>query len=407
MIPGHLLGDLSFRGYVIGRVPLFSLAEHSYGFHHDSAFEAFFLQFAGDLMSLANIALILVVISVTAAAAIELSPAFAAIGFGVNVSLSEIGFHFLIESALIDIAHFILIDTDELVTGENIAVGSDSDVVVAAAAAAQALDSARTLIEVEHEVEEVELIAFFLVIEDLLGEFFVLSEDFREVLVSESVLIAFAYDRLNGDLVESGIAEGENVFGEVLVLIGEGTADVVLLIASSGNQLLVLGENNIVAALTVSEDAEVVVDLLATVDGEDDVGHFAVDEIDFFVVQQQAVGSYSEAEFFIILSLTGACVLHDLLDNAEIHKWLTAEEVQFQVRSVAGVFQQEVDSVFTGLIGHEFSALTEVACRSEAVLASELTVVSDIEAHSLYWGSNGVLCVLFVIVHGEENFIVI
>ena len=136
-----------------------------------------------------DVAHILVVVGVAAAAAIELRPALAAVGLGVDVSCCKISLHLLIERAVVDIAHFVLVDAYELVTREDVAVGSDSDVVVAAAAAAESLYRAWSLIEVEHKVEEVELLAGLFVVEDTLCEDLILLENSRELLLCESVFI--------------------------------------------------------------------------------------------------------------------------------------------------------------------------------------------------------------------------
>ena len=120
-------------------------------------------------MSCSYIAHILVIIGIAAAAAIELRPALAAVGLGINMSLCKIGFHFLIEGTIVYIAHFVLVDTHELMTRKNISVRSYSHIVVSAAAAPQSLYSAGALIEVKHEVEEVELFALLLVFKKLVA----------------------------------------------------------------------------------------------------------------------------------------------------------------------------------------------------------------------------------------------
>ena len=59
---------------------LLSVIEKLYSFHHDSALKALFLYLAGKLMRIVYIPCIDVIVSVAAAAAIELSPAFFALG---------------------------------------------------------------------------------------------------------------------------------------------------------------------------------------------------------------------------------------------------------------------------------------------------------------------------------------
>ena len=128
------------------------------------------------------------------------------------MSLSKISFHFLIESTLVDIAHLIFVNTYELMTWEDITVRGDSYIIVTAAAASQALDSAWTLIEIEHEVEEIELFAILFVFEELQCKLFVLGKYSREILFCKSLDIIVAHNRLNGYLVKACFIKSKNVF---------------------------------------------------------------------------------------------------------------------------------------------------------------------------------------------------
>lgn len=76
----------------------------------------------------------------------------------VDVYLREICLDIVVECSVIKVAHFPLLYSNELVAGVDIAVRLHRNVVVAAAAAAQALYRAGTGVEVHHEVEEVELV---------------------------------------------------------------------------------------------------------------------------------------------------------------------------------------------------------------------------------------------------------
>ena len=65
--------------------------------------------------------------------------------------------------------------------------------------------------------------------------------------------------------------------------------------------------------------------------------------------------------------------------------------------------QQEVHRFFTGFIGHQLSALAEVAGRSEAILATQIAVVGDIQTHCLNGRSHSEVGILFIIVRRKEN----
>lgn len=62
----------------------------------------------------------------------------------------------MVDRIVKDAAHLPLVHAHELMAGINIALGSDSNILVAAAASAESLDCARTLIKIDHEMEEVE-----------------------------------------------------------------------------------------------------------------------------------------------------------------------------------------------------------------------------------------------------------
>ena len=53
-------------------------------------------------------------------------------------------------------AHLPLVHAHELMAGIDITLRSDSNILVAAAASAESLDSTRSLIKVDHEMEEIE-----------------------------------------------------------------------------------------------------------------------------------------------------------------------------------------------------------------------------------------------------------
>ena len=149
-------------------------------------------------------------------------------------------------------------------------------------------------------MEEIELLSVLLVFKYAVRKTVILCEYLGKVLHSESVLVSLTYNRLNGYLIEACIVKCENVLGEVLVFVGECTADIILLIASSCNELLVLREDSVIASLSVCKNTEIVIYLLASVNGKNYIGHLTVDEIYLFVVQKESVCCDSEAELLVV-----------------------------------------------------------------------------------------------------------
>ena len=69
----------------------------------------------------------------------------------------------------------------------------------------------------------------------------------------------------------------------------------------------------------------------------------------------------------------------------------------------AGVFDEEIDGPLAGLEVHELPAVTEVAGGGEAVLAPQVAVVGDVEAHGLHRGRDHLVGELAVVVCGKED----
>ena len=94
--------------------------------------------------------------------------------------------------------------------GIDIAVRRDGHIFIARAAAAQTLDHARTLIEVDHEVEEGKRLAFLFALEHDVGQAVVLCLDLRQVVLGEIVAAArISRYRLDGQAVEARIRNAQ------------------------------------------------------------------------------------------------------------------------------------------------------------------------------------------------------
>ena len=112
-------------------------------------------------MGFSDIALVLVVVGIAAAGAIELRPAVLTVFLAVNIRLCEILFHICIECSVMEIAHFIILIADKLMARVDIALGSYCNIFISAAAAPQTLYCAGSLIQVYHKMEEIIIIALF------------------------------------------------------------------------------------------------------------------------------------------------------------------------------------------------------------------------------------------------------
>ena len=268
--------------------------------------------------------------------------------------------------------------------GIDVAVGGDGHILTASATATHALDDTGALGEVHVEVEEVDVVP----VQQLPGQVLVLLQNAGQVLLLEGVVIlGIAHHRLHRHVAEALVSDVDDVLGEIPVVTGEGTTQVVVLVTTSSHQLLELGENYIVAALAVDGGAHVVVDLRAAIQREHGVGHVLVDVIDGLIVQQDAVGGDGEPEVLVVLLLQGTGVVHGGLDGVHGHEGLAAEEVHLDVVALAGAGDDEVNGLLGGLHIHGHAvAGTEVAGGGKAVLATQVAVVGDVEAQGLDGG---------------------
>ena len=248
-----------------------------------------------------HIAAELVVIRVTAAAAIESCPAVPAVRLAVDMSLGEVGLHFTVKCAVVHVAHFIVCLTDKLMTWVDVAVRCDCHVLIAAAAATQTLDRTGALIQIQHEVEEVELLAGCLIVQNLLHQPFIFLKNTGQVCLGNCVrFFRISDNRFHRDLVEACVQQSEHIIGEVQIVLGVSTADVVFLFPTLIYQLLVHGNDLVIGALAVYAGTHAVIDFFSAVDRQYHVGHFPIDEVDLVIGEQHAVGSNGEPELLVI-----------------------------------------------------------------------------------------------------------
>ena len=87
--------------------------------------------------------------------------------------------------------------------------------------------------------------------------------------------------------------------------------------------------DGVVAAFFIDRRTHGVVDFLAAVNRQDHIGHFAVQILDIFIVQQKAVGRHGEAEILSVGFLPFSAVANQLFYHIEIHHGFAAEKVDF------------------------------------------------------------------------------
>ena len=175
-----------------------------------------------------------------------------------------------------------------------------------------------------------------------------------------------------------------DIIGEIKIIFRKCTADIIFLVPSLGDKLLILRNDYVIAALLVGGRAQTVVYFFSAVERENDVRHLAVDKINTVIVEQNTVCSHCETEVLVVLFLDRSCILDNFFNNIEIHERLAAEEIKFEVVSVCGMFDKEIYRSLADLKRHKLSAVTKIALSGKAILATEIAVVRYVEAHRLY-----------------------
>ena len=122
-----------------------------------------------------------------AAGAVELRPALLALRTGIDVHACEFLRDVHVKGLIEHAALLELILADKLVAGIDVAVRRYGYILVARTAAAQTLDNARTLIQIDHEVEEGKRLAFLLTLEHDIGQTVVLSLDFGQIVLGHQL----------------------------------------------------------------------------------------------------------------------------------------------------------------------------------------------------------------------------
>ena len=115
-------------------------------------FDALFLDPAAQFIRRLDIAAILDIVGMASAAAEKLGPALTAFRLVEDVHIAEQRRQRIIGHAFIDVADDVSVLAYKLVAGIDIAIGDDTHILMAGAAAAQPFGNAGTAVEVHDEV---------------------------------------------------------------------------------------------------------------------------------------------------------------------------------------------------------------------------------------------------------------
>ena len=135
-----------------------------------------------------------------------------------------------VKLAFVNVAHQKLFLSRELVTGVNIAVRHDREILVARAAGGNLFVKANPAFEVDVEMEKIETFALFMLFEVSIAQRFVLGKYFGNMLFLYRKVVYLRDDGLHGYAVETVFGKEQHVLGKVEIAGGESSADVIILI---------------------------------------------------------------------------------------------------------------------------------------------------------------------------------
>ena len=241
------------------------------------------------------------------------------------------------------------------------------------------------MLQIQNVMVEGDRLAGLLAAQHVVGQQLILVKQLGQILLGQRLGgVGRRHNRLHRQLAEAEVVcHMEQVLGKINIVMRKGTAHIVALAAARLDQLLELGHDAVIAAVTGQIHAEAVVDLLAAIERKHNIMTFLVAPVNDLVRDADAVGRHRKAEVLVILSLDAARIGDQLLADLKVHQRLTAEEIDLQIAAGAGVFDQKVQRALAGLKAHQAGLAVELALRGKAVAAVQVAGVGHMQAERL------------------------
>ena len=98
------------------------------------------------------------------------------------------------------------------------------------------------------------------------------------------------------------------------------------------------------------------------------------------LIQQHAVGRQRQLENLVVFFLLRADIIDRLLHHMVIHQRLAAEEINLAMFTRTGMRDQKIDCPTRRIKAHQLAPFTVTALAREAVAATQVAVMRDIQA---------------------------
>ena len=320
-----------------------------------------------------------------AAGAVQSCPAVVTVMSCVDIAQLELITKLCVRHAVPDVAELKGGITDKLMTRVKISPCRHRHVFRSGAAARNSLVDAGTMLQIDHVMIEGDRLSFLLSANHILRQELVLLVQDRQILFGQRARARRLTDhRLHGKLRKAKIVRHmEEILREVRIEMREGPAHVIIAVASLLYEFLELRHDGVIASPSELVHTETVIDLLASIQRQDDIVAFLIRPLDDLIVHIHAVCGQRKAEVLVLLLLDAAGIGNQLLADLKVHKWLPAEEVHLKIPAESGILNKEIQCTLSRLKAHQPLLPLEGSLRSKAVRAIQIAGVRHQKAKCL------------------------
>ena len=137
----------------------------------------------------------------------------------------------------------------------------------------------------------------------------------------------------------------------------------------------------------------------SSVNTEHYVAHLFVHKLLYLIIQKHTVGCQCKTEILVVDLLLLTSVSNQILYYLPVHKRLSTEEIHFQISSVTGVRNEEIQCFLSYLIAHEGTASMVLALLCKAVATGQVAVMGNVQTQRLHdrlLGSYNIVNIVFI-----------
>ena len=156
------------------------------------------------------------------------------------------------------------------------------------------------------------------------------------------------------------------------------------LVAAPAHELLRLRGDQVKRPFPVRRGAQRVMDLTPAIQAQHNIVHFAVDEVDLFIVKRHAVRSDCEIDALVVSLFEFTAVSDGLFHHIPVQKRLAAEKVHLKVVAFSGMGNEKIERRVSDLLRHQHPRAVKLARVRKAVSAAQVAVVRHVHAHRLH-----------------------